>query len=135
MVVDAAILMRSPGAIARAPGLSGPANLPGGSAPFDEFGTGVMRDSWGGQSLDPPPSIETESDRAARVRRISESVRAGRYNVQAHRLALALLDWDPRRASPKGSPEANDRRRTYMRDYMRKRRAGTDARDEYAFAG
>ena len=67
---------------------------------------------------------ESENERACRVRRLAELVRGGCYGVRAERLAMALLDWDPRRSSPKGSAETAGRRRTYMRDYMRKRRAG-----------
>ena len=70
-----------------------------------------------------PRVPETDSDRAARVRQIAALVKSGSYAVQTHRLALALLDWDPRRASPKGAADTADRRRTYMRDYMRRRRA------------
>ena len=69
-------------------------------------------------------SEESERDRTERVRRLAALVRDGSYDVRAERLAAALLDWDPRRSSPKGSAETADRRRTYMREYMRRRRAG-----------
>ena len=62
-------------------------------------------------------------DRAARVSRIAAQVRSGAYAVHARRLATALLDWDPKRGSPRASAEVADRRRAYMRDYMRRRRA------------
>ena len=71
-----------------------------------------------------PPGAETEPERAARVRRIAEMVKSGAYAVQTRQLAAALLEWDPRRSAPRGSAESADRRRTYMRDYMRRRRAG-----------
>ena len=71
-----------------------------------------------------PQQLETESDRAGRVRMLAELVRGGCYDVRAERLAMALLEWDPRRSSPRGSAETADRRRSYMREYMRKRRAG-----------
>lgn len=75
---------------------------------------------------------ESDSDRASRVRRIAELVKNGAYSVQSRRLAAALLDWDPRRGSPKGSVEVADRRRTYMRDYMRRRRAARHLQPTYA---
>ncbi len=68
-----------------------------------------------------PP--EGERERAERVRRLAEQVRGGSYAVHAGRLALALLEWDPRRSVARQSHEGDDRRRTYMRDYMRRRRA------------
>ena len=71
-----------------------------------------------------PPATESESDRAERIKRIAAAVKTGAYAVQTRRLAMALLDWDPRRSAAKGSAEAADRRRAYMRDYMRRRRAG-----------
>lgn len=71
-----------------------------------------------------PPGLESEPERAARVRRIAQMVKSGAYAVPTRRLAMALLDWDPRRSAPRGSAEAADRRRIYMRDYMRRRRAG-----------
>ena len=66
---------------------------------------------------------ESDMDRAARVSRLAAQVRSGAYAVHAHRLATALLDWDPKRGSPRASAEVADRRRSYMRDYMRRRRA------------
>ncbi len=66
---------------------------------------------------------ESDMDRAARVNRIAAQVRSGAYAVHVHRLATALLDWDPKRVSPRASAEVADRRRAYMRDYMRRRRA------------
>ena len=66
---------------------------------------------------------EGDIDRAARVSRIAAQVRSGAYAVHARRLATALLDWDPKRGSPRASAEVADRRRAYMRDYMRRRRA------------
>ena len=71
-----------------------------------------------------PPGAENDRERAERVKRIAAAVRTGAYAVQTRRLAMALLDWDPRRSAVKGSAEAADRRRAYMRDYMRRRRAG-----------
>jgi hypothetical protein len=70
---------------------------------------------------------ETDAERAERVRRLAQLVKGGGYDVQAHRLAAALLDWDPRRSTPRGSAETADRRRAYMRDYMRRRRAASTA--------
>jgi hypothetical protein len=66
---------------------------------------------------------ESDSDRVARIRRIAAEVKSGGYAVHSRRLAAALLDWDPRRGSPKASAEVADRRRAYMRDYMRRRRS------------
>ena len=71
-----------------------------------------------------PPGVESDPERAARVRRIAAAVKSGAYAVQTRRLAMALLDWDPRRGGTKGTAESADRRRAYMRDYMRRRRAG-----------
>ena len=84
---------------------------------------GVLLDSRSPHSQ-APPVLESEPERAARVRRIAQMVKSGAYDVQTRRLAMALLDWDPRRGATRGSAEAADRRRTYMRDYMRRRRAG-----------
>lgn len=70
-----------------------------------------------------PRAEETDADRAARVRRLAQLVRGGDYDVQAGRLAAALLDWDPRRGAQRGTPAVAERRRTYMREYMRRRRA------------
>ena len=84
---------------------------------------GVLLELPSGTALG-PPRAETESDRAERIQRIAAAVKSGAYAVQTRRLAMALLDWDPRRGAPKGSAEAADRRRAYMRDYMRRRRAG-----------
>ena len=67
---------------------------------------------------------ESDPQRAERVRRIAAEVKSGAYAVKTRRLAMALLDWDPRRGATKGSAESADRRRAYMRDYMRRRRAG-----------
>ena len=82
-----------------------------------------------GVLLDPryahsPPGPESDRERAERVQRIAAAVRSGAYAVQTRRLAMALLDWDPRRGASKGTAESADRRRAYMRDYMRRRRAG-----------
>ena len=71
-----------------------------------------------------PPLPESEAQRAERIRSIASAVKSGAYAVQTRRLAMALLDWDPRRGTAKGSAESADRRRAYMRDYMRRRRAG-----------
>lgn len=71
-----------------------------------------------------PAGQETDRDRAARVRKIAALVKSGAYAVHTRRLAVALLEWDPRRGAPRASAEAADRRRSYMRDYMRRRRAG-----------
>ncbi len=68
-------------------------------------------------------SGETDNERAARVQRLAQLVKGGTYNVKADRLAMALLDWDPRRSTPRGSVETAGRRRAYMREYMRRRRA------------
>ena len=68
-------------------------------------------------------SGESDAERAARVQQLSLLVKGGTYNVKADRLAMALLDWDPRRSTPRGSVETAGRRRAYMRDYMRRRRA------------
>ena len=72
---------------------------------------------------------ETDAERAARVQRLAQLVKGGTYNVMADRLAMALLDWDPRRSTPRGSVETAGRRRAYMREYMRRRRATTPASD------
>ena len=71
-----------------------------------------------------PPGLESDGERAARIARIAALVKSGAYAVQTRSLAMALLDWDPRRGAPRSSAEAADRRRAYMRDYMRRRRAG-----------
>jgi hypothetical protein len=71
-----------------------------------------------------PQENETPQERELRVQRLAQLVRSGQYAVHAQSLALALLDWDPRRGTPpKQSPETADRRRAYMREYMRRRRA------------
>lgn len=67
---------------------------------------------------------ETPAEREARVRRLAQLVKQGSYVVESQHLAAALLEWDPRRVATRGSDaEAPDRRRAYMRDYMRRRRA------------
>lgn len=66
---------------------------------------------------------ETAEQRHGRVRHLADLVKSGGYAVPSHRLASALLEWDPRRNNPKQAAEVADRRRAYMRDYMRKRRA------------
>jgi hypothetical protein len=66
---------------------------------------------------------ESELDRAARIRRLTAQVRSGAYSVHPRRLASAHLEWDPKRGSPRASAEVADRRRSYMRDYMRRRRS------------
>lgn len=71
-----------------------------------------------------PAVPESDPQRVERVRRIADAVKSGAYAVQTRRLAMALLDWDPRRGATKGSAESADRRRAYMRAYMRRRRAG-----------
>ena len=85
---------------------------------------GVLLDNRSSPFGHGPPGVESERERAVRVRRIAELVRSGAYAVQTRSLAMALLDWDPRRGSARGSAESADRRRAYMRDYMRRRRAG-----------
>lgn len=91
--------------------------------------TATPASSPAGRSLSPPATAHSHAatepvdDRAARVRRLSEIVRSGAYTVHTRRLALALLDWDPRRSALKGSPDVAGRRRAYMREYMRRRRA------------
>jgi hypothetical protein len=68
---------------------------------------------------------ETPAEREARVRRLAQLVKQGTYIVESQHLAAALLEWDPRRIAARGGDaEAPDRRRAYMRDYMRRRRAG-----------
>lgn len=71
-----------------------------------------------------PHSEETPEEREFRVQRLAEQVRTGTYAVQLQRLALALLDWDPRRGAPRNTADVSDRRRAYMREYMRRRRSG-----------
>ena len=66
---------------------------------------------------------ETPQQRNARVRQLAQLVRGGVYTVEVRQLAAALLEWDPRRGVPRQSAEVADRRRAYMRDYMRRRRA------------
>jgi hypothetical protein len=66
---------------------------------------------------------ETPDQRRLRVQSLAELVKAGSYAVRAHQLASALLEWDPKRSSPQHAFETADRRRAYMRAYMRKRRA------------
>jgi hypothetical protein len=63
------------------------------------------------------------------VRQLAQLVKSGDYAVQSHRLAQALLEWDPRRAGAKQSVEVADRRRAYMREYMRRRRAQSPTAD------
>ena len=75
------------------------------------------------------PAGESDAERAARVQRLAQLVKGGTYNVMADRLAMALLDWDPRRSTPRGSVETAGRRRAYMREYMRRRRATQPASD------
>jgi hypothetical protein len=66
---------------------------------------------------------ERERERMLRIQALAEQVRDGSYAVHARRLALALLDWDPRRSPARHANEVDDRRREYMREYMRRRRA------------
>jgi hypothetical protein len=66
---------------------------------------------------------ETPEERSRRIEYLAQLVRTGGYAVQSDRLAHALLEWDPRRTGAKQSAEVANRRRAYMRDYMRKRRA------------
>lgn len=66
---------------------------------------------------------ETPEQRSSRVQQLAHLVKTGEYAVHSQRLALALLEWDPRRGGTRQSAEVADRRRAYMRDYMRKRRA------------
>jgi hypothetical protein len=75
--------------------------------------------------LPAPPDTWDESpqQRNARVQQLAELVKSGAYAVHSHRLAQALLEWDPRRGNTKQSVEVADRRRAYMREYMRRRRA------------
>ena len=70
-----------------------------------------------------PESDETMRDRADRLRLLAQLVKNGSYAVHSRRLAAALLDWDPRRSGQKQASEMTDRRRSYMREYMRRRRA------------
>ncbi|MBU6287782.1 MAG: hypothetical protein ACKO2D_09565 [Chloroflexota bacterium] len=71
---------------------------------------------------------ETPAEREARVRRLAQLVKQGTYVVESQHLAAALLEWDPRRVATRGGDsEAPDRRRAYMRDYMRRRRADAAA--------
>lgn len=73
---------------------------------------------------------ETPAEREARVRRLATLVRQGTYLVESQNLAVALLEWDPRRVSGRaGDADAPDRRRAYMREYMRRRRAGPSSPD------
>ena len=74
---------------------------------------------------------ESLADREARVRRLAHLVRQGTYVVESQHLAAALLEWDPRRVTARGGDtSAPERRRAYMRDYMRRRRAGVADPDE-----
>jgi len=66
---------------------------------------------------------ESPQQRSARVQQLAQLVKSGAYAVHSHRLAQALLEWDPRRGNAKQSVEVADRRRAYMREYMRRRRA------------
>jgi hypothetical protein len=66
---------------------------------------------------------ETTEAREARIRRLMHLVSRGTYDVQSRRLAAALLDWDPHRAAPRQTADVAERRRAYMREYMRRRRA------------
>jgi hypothetical protein len=71
---------------------------------------------------------ETPAEREARVRRLAQLVKQGTYVVETQHLAAALLEWDPRRVTARGGDaDAPDRRRAYMRDYMRRRRSGAVA--------
>ena len=101
MVVDASVLMRPQRSRSSAFGW-------GSSAAF----------SPGGERQE-----ETPAERSARVHYLAALVKDGGYAVHAGRLATALLEWDPRRSNPKQSAEVADRRRAYMREYMRRRRA------------
>lgn len=71
-------------------------------------------------------------DRAERVRRLAQLVRGGAYLVPADRLAQALLEWDPRHTVVAHQANATERRRTYMREYMRRRRAIQDEQQAFA---
>ena len=66
---------------------------------------------------------ESPQQRSARLQHLAQLVKSGGYAVYSHRLAQALLEWDPHRGSPRKAMEGADRRRAYMRDYMRRRRA------------
>ena len=66
---------------------------------------------------------ESPQQRGARVQQLAQLVKSGAYAVHSHRLAQALLEWDPRRGNARQSVEVADRRRAYMREYMRRRRA------------
>jgi len=79
------------------------------------------------QLVEPERREETPEERNARVRRLADLVKTGGYAVQSHRLAMALLEWDPHRGGPKQSVEVADRRRAYMRAYMRRRRAQSES--------
>ncbi|NBX46708.1 MAG: hypothetical protein EBT22_05760 [Chloroflexi bacterium] len=71
------------------------------------------------------------AEREARIRRLAAMVKQGAYVVESQHLATALLEWDPKRTAPRaGDGEGLDRRRAYMRDYMRKRRAGNGSGDD-----
>lgn len=70
-----------------------------------------------------PDTDESAHQRANRLRLLARLVRDGSYAVHSRRLAAALLDWDPRRSGPKQVTDMTDRRRSYMREYMRRRRA------------
>jgi hypothetical protein len=66
---------------------------------------------------------ESAPERASRVSQLNQLVKEGNYTVHSRRLAMALLDWDPRRSGTRQDLEVTDRRRSYMREYMRRRRA------------
>ncbi len=74
---------------------------------------------------------ESPAEREARIRRLAAMVKQGVYVVESQHLATALLEWDPKRTAPRaGDDDSQDRRRAYMREYMRKRRAGRGADDD-----
>ncbi|MBI3970545.1 MAG: hypothetical protein HY332_04590 [Chloroflexi bacterium] len=66
---------------------------------------------------------ETREQREARIQSLAQLVKSGVYAVQSNRLAAALLEWDPKRSTPRQATDGADRRRAYMREYMRRRRA------------
>jgi len=85
----------------------------------DSHGKAMVTTVFGGRYPESP------AEREARIRRLAAMVKQGAYVVESQHLATALLEWDPKRTAPRaGDGEGQDRRRAYMRDYMRKRRAG-----------
>ena len=76
------------------------------------------------ESARPIGSIrETDEQRKDRVTRIKELVKSSRYHIDANSLAEAIFDWNPSRKQLEPPLNVILRRRTNMREYMRRRRA------------